>query len=134
MIVLENFSHYKVKKTELLKTIKSVLKHLEVWPSWWLEVYLVDYSQMEELHRQLLKKSGPTTVISLGLPDNFFLAGLSGGGEVYLCPEEIKKSGLSLEYFLIHGILHLAGFNHQTQKQEKLMLAKEAEICAKIGL
>ena len=100
--------------------------------NWYLEVNLVPPRKMAELHKKFLKKSGPTTVISLELGGNFPVGNFSGGGVIYLCLSEIKKSGLPLEYFLLHGILHLCGFDHKTKKQEKEMLEKERQICDKM--
>lgn len=134
MILLENQTNYSLKKKRWLKLIRLILEEFGGSSQWWLAVYLVNPQKMARLHQRFLKKRGATTVISLGLPKDFRLGNFSRGGEIYLCPSAIKKSGLAMEYFLVHGLLHLAGFDHQRPSQEKQMLAKEAEICAKIGI
>lgn len=100
---------------------------------WYLEINFLTPLKMSELHKKFLKKSGPTTVISVEFDKNFPVGKFSGGGEIYLCPREIKKSGFGLEHFLVHGILHLYGFDHKTRKGEAAMLEKEKLICAKIN-
>lgn len=99
-----------------------------------LEVNFVSPRKMAELHKMFFKKSGPTTVISVEADKNFPVGDFSDIGEIYLCPQEIKKTGLGWEYFLIHGVLHLYGYDHKTGKGEAAMLEKENQICVKIGL
>jgi rRNA maturation RNase YbeY len=52
-------------------------------------------------------------------------------GEIYLNPEYITEHGEDFEYMLIHGFLHLLGYDHITksdrmkmEKQERTLLRK----------
>ena len=133
MIIVNNLTRSRIGTKKLESKVLKTLKILGVLKVWHLEIYFLSPSKMARLHKKLLKKSGPTTVISVESGKNFPVGNFSGGGDVYLCPREIKKSGLGWEYFLIHGILHLCGFDHKTKKQEKEMLVKERQICDKIS-
>ena len=56
--------------------------------------------------------------------------GFPGGmplGEVYLNPGYIKKEGEKLEYMLIHGLLHLLGYDHKRRNDIIIMEKKELE-------
>ncbi len=49
-------------------------------------------------------------------------------GEIYLNPSYIKKYGENFDHMLVHGFLHLLGFDHETGGDQKLMEAKELEL------
>ena len=144
MILVNNLTRSRINVRKLELKVFKTLKFLGVLKTWRLELYFLDSRKMAFLHKKLLKKPGPATVISVEFGDNFIVADGSGGGasnapatfdrggEIYLCLSEIKKSGLPLDYFLVHGILHLFGFDHKTPRQAGAMLAKEKELCDKI--
>jgi rRNA maturation RNase YbeY len=138
MILLEDLSSFRVQKNKLLRAAELALENLGVFSTWHLEIYLIDNREISKLHKRFFKKPGPTTVISIEASKNFVLGNFSGGGEIYLCPGQIRKvfpkSSLvnSLTYCLIHGILHLYGLDHKTVKQERLMAKKESELYDKI--
>lgn len=141
MIAVFNFSRSRIDVKRVKACVKEIfiesgIFHLKqkrkVNP--YLEVFFVGPKKMSQLHEKYLKKLGPTTVISLEALKDFSVGNFKSLGEIYLCPSEIKKSGFGLEYFLIHGFLHLCGYDHKTEKQARRMLAKEKDICAKIRM
>ncbi len=149
MILVNNLSRSRINAGKVKLKASKILKLLRVFnfeskrkispersrgvDAWYLEINFLTSLKMAELHGKLLKKSGPTTVISVESGGKFPVGELFSLGEIYLCPREIKKSGLGLEYFLVHGVLHLCGFDHKTRKGEAAMLEKEKLICAKIN-
>ncbi len=163
MILVNNLSRFSVSTEKVKLKISKILKLLEVFDfkdkqkidprrkglvssdsrhrqtghgvdRWYLEVNFLTSRKMSELHEKFLKKSGPTTVISVEVGENFPVGEFSDAGEIYLCPQEIKKSGFGWEYFLVHGILHLHGYDHKTGKEGAAMLEKEKQICGKMGI
>lgn len=152
MILVNNLSRFKIDTEKVKLKVLKIFKFMGVFPAQsrsfvlsrrrtgrgidhgYLEINFLAPGKMSELHEKFMKKSGPTTIISIEAGKNFPIGGFSDIGEIYLCPQEIKKSGLGLEYFLVHGILHLYGYDHKTKKGEAVMLEKEKQICAKMGL
>ncbi|KKT88114.1 MAG: putative rRNA maturation factor [Parcubacteria group bacterium GW2011_GWB1_45_10] len=132
MILVNNLTRSRINVRKLELKVFKTLKFLGVLKTWRLELYFLDSRKMAFLHKKLLKKPGPATVISVETGKGFKVGEFAGGGEIYLCSSEIKKSGLPLDYFLVHGILHLFGFDHKTPRQAGAMLAKEKELCDKI--
>ena len=51
-------------------------------------------------------------------------------GEIFICPSQVKKNELGI--ILIHGILHLAGYNDQTEEEYNKIINKQEEIWQKI--
>ncbi len=79
-----------------------------------VEVNLVRSSVMKNLNRKFRGKDSTTNVLSFGTPSIFpshkgFARLL---GEIYLDPKYVKKHDEDMDYLLIHGLLHLLGFDH----------------------
>jgi ssRNA-specific RNase YbeY (16S rRNA maturation enzyme) len=134
MIGLTNTSDYPYPESVLLRAGRRVLRYLKMPSQSVLEIHLVSSRKMIQLNRHFRHKNHATTVLSFG-GNNFLVGRKRLLGEVFLCPEKIRqavlpqyvsgcfsglnfrqirtKNRLSLMYFLIHGILHLAGFDHE---------------------
>lgn len=91
-----------------------------------VEVYLVGNPRMRKLNHAHRGKNVSTNVLSFGAPENFPNpdSDYTSLGEVYLCPPFILKHSEDIDYLLLHGLLHLRGFNHENKsdriKMEKL--------------
>jgi len=83
-----------------------------------VSIAIVGPAEIKKLNNEHRQKNAPTDVLS------FCLTGSSG--ELILCPALIKKKAPSFdksyaEYFLfvvIHGMLHLKGFDHGSTMEE----------------
>jgi rRNA maturation RNase YbeY len=49
-------------------------------------------------------------------------------GEIYLCPDYIKKKKQDLALMLVHGMLHLLGYDHKKKGDRIKMEKKEEEL------
>lgn len=100
-----------------------------------LVVVFVDAPEIKALNQQYRGKNYATDVLS-------FEAGEPGVmGELVLCPQVLRRqaedTGLTyneeLGYMIVHGALHLLGYDHETSKsEEKKMFALQDKIFAKI--
>ena len=62
-------------------------------------------------------------------------------GDLVLCApivaREAREQGKSLAahyaHLTVHGVLHLAGFDHETEKDAKVMEAREVRVLAELG-
>jgi len=125
-----------------LKTVaKTILNALECPDETELSIVVVDDEQIQEINRDYLQRDKPTNVISFAQQEG------EGAG---ICPEllgdvvisadtafrDAKDADVSffseLSFLLIHGILHLVGYDHErgTQEEAELMEQKEAELFA----
>ena len=92
--------------------------------------------ESRRLNTEFLEKEYPTDVLSFPIgqemPDGYYL------GDVFIClpvaAEQAGSQGHSLErelfILMVHGILHLAGHDHETDGGE--LLALQAELVARI--
>ena len=126
---------------QLRAKAKKLLKDLGVSPAE-LSILLVDNPQIQKLNRLWRKKDRPTDVLAFAQregekadPADPVL------GDIVISVEQAKKQaeaqGHSLEkeldILLIHGILHLLGYEHEHGgRQAKKMREKEKELLEKL--
>ena len=103
-----------------------------------LSIVIVDDQEITRLNRQYFQRNRPTNVISFpmaaGDPASLHSKIL---GDVVISAETARRqaeeaggwAGDEILFLLIHGILHLAGYNHEGAAEErKKMEAKEKEL------
>jgi probable rRNA maturation factor len=108
-----------------------------------LSVVITDDEQIREINRDYLQRDRPTNVISFAMQEGDG-AGLQPNllGDVVISADtaarDAAEAGLPFEselyFLLLHGILHLVGYDHErgSAEEARLMEAKEAEIFAMI--
>jgi rRNA maturation RNase YbeY len=97
---------------------------------WTAEVALVNKQTMLELNSTYRKKNYPTDVLSFPAPAPFVKQGMLG--ELILClpvlkaqAKEVKHPPQSeLDVLLVHGVLHLLGFDHERGLKEASAMAR----------
>lgn len=109
-----------------------------------LSLVLVDPVQMAEMNSQYRDECGPTDVLSFSI-DGLISGGVQPGddppliiGEVIICPEVAAMqatAGLDSELDLLvaHGVLHLLGFDHDSEESAELMRGREQEHTGRSG-
>ena len=130
-------SRHKTSKVKIEKKAKIILEALGIRDAE-LSVLIVDDDQMGEFNKTYLDRSGPTNVMAFPMREGPFAEvnpNLLGDVVISLdttC-REAEAAGLSEELrfgqLLIHGILHLVGFDHENGKGDaKAMREKEEEL------
>ncbi|MEO7147901.1 MAG: rRNA maturation RNase YbeY [Terrimesophilobacter sp.] len=140
-IEVNNESTVRVDEAGLQRLVIYALDQLHVHPDAELGIMLVDEAAMEQLHVQWMDEPGPTDVLSFpmdelrpGTDEIMTPAGLLG--DIVLCPQvaaaQAEAAGHPLDDELLlltcHGLLHLLGFDHADQEQEKEMFGLQREI------
>jgi probable rRNA maturation factor len=103
-----------------------------------LSILLLDDPQIAVLNKNYLQREGPTNVIAFPMREGVF-AEVNPDllGDVVISLETAAKEGLAagvamedrLDELLIHGILHLFGYDHETSATEAgRMEAKSREL------
>ncbi len=109
-----------------------------------LSILIVDDFQIEAMNRDYLDRSGPTNVISFPMREGEFLditPQLIGDVVISIetAMKEAELAGISMEdrfnQLLIHGILHLFGYDHEKSKEESdKMENKSHELLDMLGV
>jgi len=93
-----------------------------------LAVELVDARRIRELNREHRGRDEPTDVLSFPIDGG---GGRELGprelGDVLICPGQAAD----LTEAVVHGVLHLCGYDHETDAGE--MLALQAEVLDRLG-
>lgn len=144
----------KIKYTkELQKTINNVVnaivKQRKLPRNSELSILLVDNKYIQELNLIYRQQNCATDVLSFAMnelaedePDYDFSNELNVLGDIVISMEkaqdQCEEYGHSLErevgFLVAHGMLHLLGFDHETEAEEKAMHDLEEKILQSINL
>lgn len=107
-----------------------------------LTIRIVDREEMTTLNESYRKKAGPTNVLSFPscLPEGVELE-TPLLGDIVICADvvnhEAQEQNKSTEahwaHMVIHGLLHLQGYDHETEAQAKIMEPLEVELMSSLG-
>lgn len=135
---------------ELLAELAEIVLRGESFPERTeVAITLVSAARMADLNEAHMGKRGPTDVLSFPLedlapgvvPD----ASLQGPpvllGDVVICPSVVGERARSAEAALedemalmvVHGVLHLLGYDHEEDVDAEIMEAREAGYLAAVG-
>ncbi|WP_100331606.1 rRNA maturation RNase YbeY [Bacillus xiapuensis] len=115
-----------------------------------ISVTFTDNERIQEINREYRGKDQPTDVISFALEevgeDEVQIIGAEDQprmlGDIVIsvsrAKEQAAEYGHSFErelgFLAVHGLLHLLGYDHMTEAEEKVMFAKQKEILNEYGL
>lgn len=105
-----------------------------------LTVRLVTETEMSELNLQYRDKQGPTNVLSFPFEDP---PGVSSGilGDIVICAPVVKREAAEQNktdlshwaHMVIHGVMHLQGYDHENEKDAQVMERRETRIMGELG-
>ena len=78
----------------------------------------MDEARIQGLNREHRGKDAPTDVLSFPIDEGEPVAGPRELGDVVICPEHTQD----LVEAVVHGVLHLCGYDHETDDGEMLGL------------
>lgn len=104
-------------------------------------VRIVDEQEISDLNAQYRHKSGPTNILSFpaDLPVELELNLL---GDLVVCASLLEREAQEQTkplmdhwaHIIIHGVLHLLGYDHIDDAEAELMEAREIDILSKLGI
>lgn len=107
-------------------------------------IIIVDKEKIQEINKIYRNIDRVTDVISFALEDDtsFIKTKFRVLGDIYICLdkaiEQAKEYGHSLKreisFLTIHGLLHLLGYDHMSEDEEKEMFGLQEMILNEYGL
>lgn len=106
-----------------------------------LSVVIEDEQQLQALNHEFLGVDSPTDVLSF-IEDELDLdTGQRYLGEVIISYPQAEKQGVAaghstrseLDLLVVHGVLHLLGYDHSTDEEKEKMWIIQKEILLKLG-
>jgi probable rRNA maturation factor len=122
MIEINNLTNFAVDKKLLKGVAKKVLKgeNREIEN---ISIAFVSSDEIKKLNQKYRKKNKATDVLSFGKTLDF----KSDTAEIIICPEVVKKNKDKLEKMVVHGILHILGYDHEKTKKQAEEMEKKQE-------
>ena len=127
----KRWKKYKIDFEKIVSALDSLaLRDSEV------SIILTDDLEIHALNRDYRGMDKPTNVLSFELGDDVLL------GDIYISLDtvmrEAKVAKISVAehtaHMVVHGVLHLLGYDHLDDKQAKKMESKEIKILATLGI
>jgi probable rRNA maturation factor len=99
-------------------------------------IRIVDAQEALELNSQYRGKDYATNVLTFALSETPYLQ-----GDIVICAPIVAAEAVAQNkdlmahyaHLTVHGMLHLCGFDHETEPQAELMEGLEVQILAKLG-
>jgi len=105
-----------------------------------LTVRLVDEEESRELNHRFRGKDMPTNVLSFPaeLPPDIDIPLL---GDIVICAPLVQQEAATQNkpvkshwaHLVIHGVLHLLGYDHQQEQEAEVMEAIEVDVLSSLG-
>ncbi|GMO45198.1 MAG: rRNA maturation RNase YbeY [Termitinemataceae bacterium] len=118
------------------KFVQSVLNEIDK-DSWNVSILFCSADFMRQMNKMYRGKDESTDVLSFAQGDDAAdVDGIFYAGDILISLENLAENAQrfsvtqneELQRLLIHGILHLAGMDHQTNEPSEAMLIKQEEI------
>ena len=135
----ENLDEYMDKLYDLLAFAlkREKLENVE------FNIIFVDSEKIHEINREYRNIDRVTDVISFALEDNMELE-LDHRvlGDIYICVNRAHEQAVEyghsflreISFLMIHGLLHLLGYDHMEPDEEKIMFGKQEDILNEFGI
>lgn len=131
------------EKKELKKLINYAVKYLNL-KDIEFGVIFVDNNKIKELNRIYRNKDRETDVITFRLADyeEVIFNNVNILGDIYISLDKALSQSIEynhsylreLSFLLIHGFLHLLGYDHMNEEDEKVMFKLQEEILDGYGI
>jgi len=126
---------YKINTNFVKKLISEVLKYIKRAQDTELEVVFVADKEIKVLNKKYRKEDSPTDVLSFKIDRKEFGSNLFLG-EIFISLDTAFKNcalfGTEFEkeitLYVIHGVLHLFGYDDEDQKNKKKMFKRQEQI------
>ncbi|MBD7964459.1 rRNA maturation RNase YbeY [Fictibacillus sp. Sa2CUA10] len=134
---------------ELLSNVLQKAAEMEKTGQAEVSITIVSKERIQEINKEYRQKDSVTDVISfameeMGEDETEIIGGEETRflGDIIICldvaKEQAEEYGHSLEremgFLAVHGILHLLGYDHMSDEDEKRMFGRQEEILEQYGL
>jgi probable rRNA maturation factor len=127
------------KKKDMKDIVCLVFKHLSLSDDKSVSIVLVNDIQMHKMNLKFRGKDKPTNVLSFPCDSEFEDEYI---GDIVLSFETIEKEAIEqgksfenhFKHLLVHGTLHILGYDHLEEDERLVMEKIEVDILQKIGV
>ena len=133
-----------LKELENLKKVIDKAIEIEEINNVEFNVIIVDNERIHEINREYRHKDMPTDVISFALEDDESFPGIDMRvlGDIYISLDKVYEQSEAyghsffreLAFLTVHGLLHLLGYDHMEEDDEKRMFSRQELILNEAGI
>ncbi|MDD3048439.1 MAG: rRNA maturation RNase YbeY [Bacilli bacterium] len=142
-IIFTNQTNNKIEELSILrKTIKAAIKK-EKLKNVEFGIIFIDDKKMHELNKEYRGIDRTTDVLTFALEDENSIINKEYRllGDIYISIDKAREQAIEydhsylreLSFLMIHGFLHLLGYDHMNKDDEIKMFEKQEEILNEIG-
>lgn len=123
--------------------IKRVLDHEKVKNAYF-SIIFVDLEEIQRINREYRGLDRVTDVISFALEDteDHINNDIRILGDIYICIPKMKEQANTyghsikreLSFLTVHGLLHLLGYDHMNEEEEKIMFGLQELVLNEAGI
>lgn len=137
----DGFWHEDITESEIIKNIEVILNFCAIKSDIELSITLCNDKEIQMLNKTTRGKDKPTDVLSYPhITDEFLPAQQNSLGEIFISFQTMEKQANEIghsikeEYYrlLVHGILHLIGYDHEINSTEELRMKQKEDECLSI--
>lgn len=111
-----------------------------------VSIALADDATLRGLNREYRGRDAPTNVLSFAVSERAETAGGEAGplllGDVILACETVRREALQqgktlpdhVSHLVVHGVLHLLGFDHEAEVEAEEMERQEVAVLGRLGI
>ena len=138
-----NKTEEKIDKSFVRKVVKHTLKKMEAEKSE-VNIIFVGLEEIHEINKAYRNVDRPTDVISFALEDTEDVTVYEERvlGDIYICLDKVHEQAKEYghteirerAFLIVHGLLHLLGYDHMIKEEEKIMFGLQEEILNEMGI
>ena len=126
----------------LNEVIEYTMKKLNVKDSVF-DIIFIDDEKMHEMNKEYRGIDRTTDVLSFALNDNKHIeTAINSLGDIFISIPKMKSQAIEyghsekreLSFLTVHGLLHLLGYDHMNENDEKVMFGLQKEILDELGI
>lgn len=138
-----NKTEEKIDKSFVRKIVKHTLKKMSAQNSE-VNIIFVGLEEIHEINKTYRGVDRPTDVISFALEDNDDISVYDERvlGDIYICLDKVHEQAKEynhaetreMAFLIVHGLLHLLGYDHMIKEEEIIMFNLQEEILNEMGI
>ena len=135
-ILINNRQKQRKISTQQIRTTAQALLNALDSPDSELSILITDDTEIARLNLQYRNRKGPTNVLSFPMHEGDFSEVIPEMlGDVVISAETAAREGIEMgfsftqrfNFLLVHGILHLFGYDHETSDDDAVKMDKKSE-------
>ncbi|ACZ01010.1 rRNA maturation RNase YbeY [Streptobacillus moniliformis] len=107
----------------------------------YISLLLTDNKNIQEINREYREKDSPTDVISFAYNETENFGGVEVVGDIVISLDRVEEQSKEYNhsvirefyYVLVHGLLHILGYDHIEEDDKKIMREKEEYYLSKFN-